>query len=320
VAKNEILRARTTADIDKRIERVLDGLGNPEPPLDLRTVRELLELDRGYYSAKDPGLLQETVSKLRIAGKQVILRPMLLIEAVRKMDIRALYIPDQKRILIDKSQPKLKHRWNEAHEIGHSLLPWHEGAMLGDNEYTLVPACHDQLEAEANFAAARLLFLREKFVAEAMDHEPCIDSMKQLKDRFGNTYTTTLWRCVEAWGASIPVVGLITGHPHPDRRESDFDPNNPCKHFIQSPVFAAQFSNVPETTVFDQIAEYCSAKRGGPLGESEVLLLDDNGDEHIFVFASFHNHWQTLTIGVYSGPRNFSGASRSTMTDLVGRS
>ena len=92
MAKNEILRARTAADIDERVERVLNGLGNPEPPLDLRTVRELLKLDRGYYSANDPGLLQETVSKLRIAGKQVLLRPTLLIEAVRKMDIRALYI------------------------------------------------------------------------------------------------------------------------------------------------------------------------------------------------------------------------------------
>ena len=138
MAKNEILRARTAADIDERVERVLNGLGNPEPPLDLRTVRELLKLDRGYYSANDPGLLQETVSKLRIAGKQVLLRPTLLIEAVRKMDIRALYIPDQKRILIDKSQPKLKHRWNEAQEIGHSVLPWHEGAMLGNDDGTVL--------------------------------------------------------------------------------------------------------------------------------------------------------------------------------------
>jgi len=303
VAKNEILRARTAADIDERIERVLNGLGNPEPPLDLRTVRELLKLDRGYYSANDPGLLQETVSKLRIAGKQVLLRPTLLVEAVRKMDIRALYIPDQKRILIDKSQPKLKHRWNEAHEIGHSVLPWHEGAMLGDDEYTLIPACHARHEAEANFAAARLLFLRERFVAEAMDHEPCIESMKQLKDRFGNTYTTTLWRCVEAWGASIPIVGLITGHPHPDRRKSDFDPENPCRHFIQSRAFARQFSMVPETSVFDEVVGYCSAKSGGPLGESDVLLADDNGDGHIFRFESFHFHHQTLTIGVYSRPR-----------------
>lgn len=304
MAKNKILRTGTASDIDERIERVLKGLGDPEPPLDLRIVRDLLKLDRGYYSADDPGILQETVSKLRVAGKQVLLRPTLLIDAVRKMDLRALYIPDQKRILLDESQPKLKHRWNEAHEIGHSLLPWHEGAMLGDDEHTLIPACHVKLEAEANFAAARLLFLRERFEIEAMDFEPSIDSMKTLKTRFGNTYTTTFWRCVETWGNKTPIVGLITGHPHPDRRRPDFDPDNPCKHFIQSPAFARQFSNLPETTVFDEIAEYCSAKSGGPLGESDVLLFDDNGDGHIFKFESFHNRYQTLTIGVYSGPRS----------------
>lgn len=303
MAKNEILRARTAADIDERIERVLKGLGNPEPPLDLRMVRELLKLDRRYYSADDPGILQETISKLMVAGKQIILRPTLLRDAVRKMDLRALYIPDQKRILLDKSQPQLKHRWNEAHEIGHSLLPWHEGAMLGDNEQTLVPSCHAKLEVEANYAAARLLFLRERFVVEARDYPPSLESMKTLKQRFGNTYTTTFWRCVETWGADTPIVGLITDHPHPDRRKQDFDPHNPCKHFIQSPAFARQFSGVPETTVFDQIVNYCSAKSGGPLGESDVQLIDDNGDAHVFRFESFHNRYQTLTIGVYYGPR-----------------
>jgi hypothetical protein len=30
---------------------------------------------------------------------------------------KAFYLPDRKRVLIDSSQPKLKWRWNEAHEI-----------------------------------------------------------------------------------------------------------------------------------------------------------------------------------------------------------
>src|SRR3546814_4740025 len=77
------------ADIDDQIESVLMRLGDPEPPLDLRVVRAALELDFGYYTAEDPGLLQDTVSRLRVAGKQVLARPALLIEAVRKMDLRA---------------------------------------------------------------------------------------------------------------------------------------------------------------------------------------------------------------------------------------
>jgi len=74
---------------------------------------------------------------------------------------RAFFLPDEKRILINDNLHKLKYRWIEAHEVGHSLLPWHEGAILGDNAQTLQPNCHTQMEAEANFAAARLLFLRD---------------------------------------------------------------------------------------------------------------------------------------------------------------
>lgn len=112
--KNILLSERTRADINRRIERVLKGLDNPEPPLRLQDVRELLALDRRYYTGDDDGVLQETISRLRVAGIQVLMRPSLLIRVVRKFDLKALYLPDQKRILLDQSQPKPKHRWNEA--------------------------------------------------------------------------------------------------------------------------------------------------------------------------------------------------------------
>ena len=86
---------------------------------------------------------------------------------------------------LDKDMHELKFRWAEAHEIGHSMLPWHEGAMLGDDKHTLRPSCHDQIEAEANFAAARLLFLRDRFAAEARDWSPSLEAVKALKPRFG---------------------------------------------------------------------------------------------------------------------------------------
>ncbi len=219
------------------------------------------------------------------------------------MDIKALYIPDQKRILLDKSQPELKHRWNEAHEIGHSIIPWHEGAMLGDDEQTLIPSCHEKIENEANYAAARLLFLRGRFNEEAQSMAPGMDSLKSLKYTFGNTFTSTFWRCVEAWGENAPIIGLITGHPHPTLRKASFDPENPCRYFIQSDLFARRFARVSETSVFDQIVEYCKARARGPLGSSDVVLTDDNGDDHIFNFETFSFHHNILTLGLYVGPR-----------------
>lgn len=297
MARNTIIRPKTRSDIDARVERVLRGLGNPEPPIHLPSVRELLNLDLDYYTSDDASMLQEAVSRIRVAGKQVLKRPGILIDAIRKFDLRALYMPDQKRILLDLSQPELKHRWHEAHEIGHSLLPWHDGAMLGDDRLTLLPSCHEQLEAEANFAAGRLLFLRDQFEIQALDYAPTIDSVKALKPAFGNTYTTTFWRCVETWGSKIPVVGLITDHPH--LVDGDFDAADLCRHFIRSDAFATQFSKTTARQLFEVIESYCWARKGGPLGATETVLADDNGDLHNFSFESHSFHHHVLSLGIY---------------------
>ena len=45
MAKNILLLPATMVDIDERVDRVLRGLGNPEPPLRLDDVRELLKFD-----------------------------------------------------------------------------------------------------------------------------------------------------------------------------------------------------------------------------------------------------------------------------------
>lgn len=100
--QNPIIGKYEAEDINLQIEKVLRGLGNPEPPLKLDDVRELLRLDKQYYSSSDYSAIGELVSKVRIAGKQILERPSILLDAIRKADIRALYIPDKKRILIDK--------------------------------------------------------------------------------------------------------------------------------------------------------------------------------------------------------------------------
>ena len=130
--RNKFLDGRSARDIDAQVAKILRGLGNPKPPLDLDAVRELLRLDRQYYSSTDVSAIREFVSRAVIAGKQVALRPMLVIDAIRKWDLKALYLPDRKRILIDESQHRLKWRWSEAHEVIHSVVPWHQTLMHGD--------------------------------------------------------------------------------------------------------------------------------------------------------------------------------------------
>ena len=171
-----------------------------EPPLKLEQVRELLKLDRVFYTADDPSLAREAISRIKVAGVQIFKRPALLKDTIAKMSLRALYIPDQRRILLDKSLPPLKHRWNEAHEVGHSLIPWHADMTLGDNKQTLSQHCHEHIEAEANYAAGRMLFLRDRFTQEVLGSDPSLTAIRSLKGVFGNTLSTTLYRFVEIAG------------------------------------------------------------------------------------------------------------------------
>lgn len=223
---------------------------------------------------------------------------------MRSLSLKALYLPDQKRILLDKTLPPLKHRWNEAHEIGHDIIPWHAGMMLGDTEQTLTPACHAQMETEANYAAGQILFLADRFINEAGGSVPRLNEVLRLNKVFRNTITTTLWRYIEQVRPDVPMVGLVTVHPHVTRRGPDFDPANPCRYCIQSPSFATRFGNVSEISLFTEVAGYCGAQTGGKLGEAEVVLIDGNHESHVFHFETFYNSYQALTLGIYSRPNN----------------
>ena len=56
------LSSRTKSDIDKRIFRILNELGNPSSPIRHEKIHELPNLDLHYFKQDDPGILSEVVS------------------------------------------------------------------------------------------------------------------------------------------------------------------------------------------------------------------------------------------------------------------
>lgn len=120
--RNKYVELREASDIDRAVSRILKDLGNPNPPVRMEIVRDRLKLDLAYYSAKDVGMIREMIHKLTIASKQVIERPLLLGEAIVTFDLKALLLPDQKRIMLSSELPTAKKRWNEAHETAHSVI------------------------------------------------------------------------------------------------------------------------------------------------------------------------------------------------------
>ncbi|MGO9269268.1 MAG: ImmA/IrrE family metallo-endopeptidase [Terriglobia bacterium] len=297
--RNKYLDQQTASDIDHQVSKILRGLGNPDPPLNLDEVRALLELNREYYSSVDDGALREFAGRARIAGKQILMRPTLILDMVRKWDLKALYLPDRKRILIDSSQPEKKWRWFEGHETIHSVIPWHEVLMHGDTIHSLSPACHEQIEAEANYGAGRLLFLQERFDKIAKGLQISFDLVKAINRDFQNTMTSTLWRLVET--TDIPALGVVSQHPR--RTDDNFDPKNPCRYFIRSKQFEERFSAISELEIFALMRRHCSYQRGGPIGSAELVLSDDRGEEHLFHFEAFHIRYETLAVFTYRRPR-----------------
>lgn len=287
-------------DITDQVDKILRGLGNPEPPLDLRDVRELLKLDRQFYSTTQTGPLGEFVSKVKIGAKQLAMRPTLILDVIQKAKLKALWLPDRKRILIDESIPDLKKRHAEGHEITHSITPHHAPFLFGDDGETLRHSCHEKLEGEANFGSGQLLFLRGRFIEEAQDLPLTLDTVRVLAKTFGNTITMTLWRVIEEAHKGEPIFGIISVHPK--YLAADFDPLKPCRYFIESPAFRDRFDTVTEVAVFRAIQGYASRARGGPLGEDDVVLAGRDGERHRFHMESFFNGYEALTLGTHLGP------------------
>ncbi|WP_290920265.1 ImmA/IrrE family metallo-endopeptidase [Halodesulfovibrio sp.] len=297
--KSKHISDRSARDINQQVEKILRGLGNPEPPLDVATVLELLQLDKSYYTTDDDSVLREITSRLMVAGKQIVKRPGLIIDVIKKFDLKALCIPDQKRIFIDRDLPKLKHRWSEAHEIAHQFIPWHEDTMLGDDAHTLSKECHAIVESEANYGAGQLLFMGNRFTQEASDYTPTFKHVLALKEIYGNTITSTFWRFIESSHNELPMFGIISDHPRYPQNASKLA--KPYEYFIQSKKFHAEFSQVDPVSIYTQVVDCCGYGKWNIVGEGTIKVSNDNGQPFEFKVETFYNRYQALTLGVEIG-------------------
>ena len=292
----ELVGAKERRDIELLVAKVLRDLGNPDPPLRLDIVRQLLALDLKYYSSTDVGPLAEFAHRIKVAGKQLVARPSLILDVVQKAKLSGLWLPDERRIFIDSEVPTAKHRWIEAHEVSHSLVPWHSEFLLGDNEITLDPGCNAIIEAEANFGAGRLIFLGDRFLTDAKDCTPDFGSIKRLKSHYGNTLTSTFWRFVEDRDPEIATFGLISQHPHhPDiGRGPD---GQPVHRLVTSSTFRQKFANVSAMDIYAIVQRNASRGRRGPVVGGTDVLPDAAGSLRKFTLDGFCNSYQVLTYG-----------------------
>ena len=285
-------------DIRKQVDRLLRDVGNPEPPISLDDVRALLNLDRKYYNTADPGLLDEVAHKVRVGGSQIVQAASRLFDIAKKAKLVAFWLPESQRILIDSDAPEKKHRWIEAHEIGHSITPWHKTFLFGDSEHTLDPACHAAVEGEANYAAGQLLFLRERFGREARDLELSFKTVQALSKRYGNSLTSTLWRIIEERDPNSPVFGIVSAHPrYPSIGRTE--DGRSIRHFIRSRGFRERFPSMTPEDAYGILKLHAGWTKRGTLFKGDHPLIDSNGCLCEFHVDCLATQYYALTYGVF---------------------
>lgn len=288
----EVVSQGTARRIDERVARLLKDVDAVEPPLDLDAVREVLELDRGYYSADNTGLLRDVFHKLQIGSKQVIKDPTRILDVVKERKLRALWVPQKRKILLDETLHPLQQRWGEGHEIIHSVIPHHQVLTLGDPEHTLSHSCLELIEAEANYGAGRLLYLGDAFKERLLDGDTSLSRAMDLAGEFGNSRKSGLWRTVES--LDIPACGVCSVHPW----ERGVEPSDRVSHFIRSTHFINQFAGVSAGDVFRRLAKVVYRKGFGSIGEKEDVILEDiAGAEHLFHFECWANKYGVISLG-----------------------
>jgi len=294
----------TRREIRKVTAETLRDAGLTEPPLSVDRLLEHMELYRDYYDLSDPGFLEQAKHKLLVHGRR-------LIEILKSVRLQAVLLFDERRICIDANLPKIKHPWASCHEAGHRVLSWHKPYFFGDTAETLDPSYHERLEEEANYAAGRLLFLGDRFTAEARDVAPTADGIKRLARRYRASVTATLRRYVEQ-GPYIAMAMLVSTAPWDDPPADQLDR---WRHFVPSSGFTRLFPDASADQLRVKVDEHARRRRGGVVGEFSLALPDARGDQHEISAWTFDSHHYLLTLFI---EENRMGTKRVVLASDVG--
>ena len=281
------LDPRTRNEIKKVTRSLLRDAGITAPPVRIPGIIEHLQLYREFYDLQNPSFLDRSKHKIVVGARK-------LVEIVKKVRLVAVLFYDEDRIVVDTRLPDVKHDWTTCHEVAHKMIPWHEPYFRGDTAQTLDPDWHEQLEAEANYAASDLMFCGRMFTVDARDITPNWTSFMQLRKRYGKSMTATLRRFVEQ--GPDRAMAMMTSTPF--WRGKPADQPERWRQFAASPQFRSLFSSVTPETLLAAVDLHSEKRNGGPVAEFAFCLDDDNGVSHEFYVESFNNTHYILTLFV----------------------
>jgi transcriptional regulator with XRE-family HTH domain len=215
---------------------------------------------------------------------------------VWKRVLGAIVFP-AKTIYIDRqSQIQPRANFTQAHETAHMLLPWHETAFRIDDEKQLFYGTRDELELEANYAAAHLIFQGHRYHERALQNEVSIATPIDLARQYGASLHASIRFYVERH--PDPVAVLVAG------RYTQFDGTLPIWTSFESKAFLERFGRfadqlpgaglpvVEPDLPLGQIAATVREAEG--VVSDTITLIDFHGDARRFVAEGFFNRYSVF--------------------------
>ena len=203
--------------------------------------------------------------------------------------ILGAYLYRAETAFVDFSQPEGRARFIQSHELGHRVVPWHEGAYL-DDERRLFRETEELLELEANLASAHLIFQGQPFFERALEFPLSLKTPLLLAGQFKASLHATIRYYVEHH--PDPVAGLIAG------QYTRMDGTVPIFLALESPSFRERFGSIG-TRFPDASLPLNGSKPLGPLlveardevevATKPVILLDRNRAKERCVAEAFFN-------------------------------
>jgi hypothetical protein len=199
------------------------------------------------------------------------------------------YLYQAETAFVDFNQPEGRARFIQAHELGHRVVPWHEGAYL-DDELRLFRETEELLELEANLAGAHLIFQGQPFFERALEFPLSLRTPLLLAAQFKASLHATIRYYVEHH--PDPIAGLIAG------QYTRMDGTVPVFLAIESPSFRERFGQIAARFPAASLPLNGSRPLGPLLIEARdevevaakpVILRDRNRDRQRCVAEAFFN-------------------------------
>jgi Zn-dependent peptidase ImmA (M78 family) len=278
----------TRRKIDNVTWQTLRDAGITQPPVSVEVLVEHLQLYRHFYDLRSPGFLDRLKHRIMVHGRK-------LIEIVRKINLQAVLLYDDDRIVVDEGLAKIKHDFATCHELAHRVFEWHKPFFdYGDTAQTLHPDYHEILEAEANSGASAFMFCGPVFTREALDTIPAWSSVLEMQKRYKKSLTATLRRYVEH-GPNCAMAMLVST---PSWKDKPKDQPQRWRHFARSELFRSHFGRVSADDLLAAIDGNIYRRGGGLVADFSCDLEDDNGTSREFRGQTFNNTYYLLTIFV----------------------